>query len=139
MDCTGDLKADMEREMKANGRAYQKEWEGYWDTDWDILTKKVLAKKDLFTFIERGMVQLAEHQTPRGRIDRYSIEVKDGKYSYGKTRNHPELIDMHCENHNPSSPEKWENIREVLVSVFGELPEWMDSYVEQHFAKYKKG
>lgn len=140
MDCTGDLKADMEREMKANGRAYQPEWEKYWDADWDILTKKVLARKELFTFIDRGMVQLAEHKTPRGRIDRYSIEVaKDGSYSFGKTRNHPEIIDCHNENHNPSSPEKWANIREVLVSVFGSIPDWMDSYVVNHYAKYKKG
>lgn len=140
MDCTGDLKADMEREMKANGRAYETEWEKYWDADWDILTKKVLAHKDQFTFIDRGMVQLAEHKTPRGRVDRYSIEVaKDGSYSWGKTRNHPELIDMHCESHNPSSYEKWKNIREVLVSVFGEIPEWMDAYVADHYSKYKVG
>ena len=137
MDCTGDLKADMEREMIANGRAYQQKWEDYWDADWDILTKKVLANKDKFTFIDRGMVRLAEHSTPRGRVDRYSIVVgKDGSYSWGATLNQPELIDAHCENHNPASPEKWANIRALLIQVFGEIPDWMDSYVIEHHKKY---
>ena len=137
MDCTGDLKADMEREMKANGRAYQPDWEQYWDADWDILTQKVLAKKHLFTFIDRGMVHLGDHQTARGRVDRYSIKVaKDNSYSWGATLNQPEYIDAHCESHNPSSPEKWKMIRELLVKVFGDIPEWMDGYVSEHYAKY---
>lgn len=137
MDCTGDLKTDMEREMKANGRAYEVDWEKYWDADWDILTKKVLAKKDMFTFIERGLVKLAEHSTPKGRVDRYSIEVaSDGSYSWGATRNQDDLIDCHCENNNPASPEKWANIKSLLIQVFGNIPEWMDQYVIDHHKKY---
>ena len=137
MGCTGDLKADMEREMKANGRAYQEKWEDYWDADWDILTQKVLKNKDKFTFIDRGMVTLGQHATPKGRVDRYSIVVgKDGSYSWGVTLNQPDLIDAHCENHNPSSPEKWANIRALLVQVFGEIPDWMDNYVIEHHKKY---
>lgn len=139
MGCTGDLKADMEREMKANGRAYQKEWEQYWDADWDILTQKVSKQKNKFNFIGRGMVSLAKTQggnpgtnpasTARGRIDRYN---------YRDTMNQPEWIDMHCDNNYPASPEKWALIREVLVKTFGELPTWMDKYVEEHHNKYEK-
>lgn len=138
MDCTGDLKADMEREMKANGRAYGKEWEQYWDTDWDILTQKVLKQKDKFKFIHRGLVLLAMStpdgkgnpaHTPKGRVDRYN---------YRATMNQ-EWIDMHCENHNPSAPEKVEIIREVLLKAHGELPEWFDEYVNEHHKKYGQG
>lgn len=142
MDCTGDLAADMEREMKSNGRAYSQSWgddekgKGYWDADWDILTKKVLAKKNQFTFITRGMVQLGQYQTPKGRIDRCSIEVKDGVYHWGYTENQTDIIDIHCENHNPSAPEKWRMIRESIEKHIGEVPEWMDEYTEQHFKKY---
>lgn len=143
MDCSGDLKSDMEREMKANGRAYSSTWgdsesgKGYWDADWDILTQKVLAKKDLFTFITRGMVQLGQYETPKGRIDRCSIEVhKDGSYHWGYTENQTDVIDIHCENHNPSSPDKWKMIRGSLVKHIGEIPEWMDEYVLNHFKKY---
>lgn len=140
MGCTGDLAADMEREMKANGRAYKEKWEDYWDADWDILTKKVLAQKDKFTFVERGMVDLGKYRTPKGRVDRCSIEVApDGSYSWGYTADQKDLIDMHCENNNPSSPEKWKMIREVLEKTFGELPAWMDEYVKSHHAKYGKG
>jgi len=137
MDCTGDLKADMEREMKANGRAYKEKWEDYWDTDWDILTKKVLTKKVQFNFVPRGMVQCGKFKIPRGRVDRCSIKVaQDGSYSWGETLNQPELIDANCENQNPSSPEKWKMIRALLMQVFVAVPEWMDSHVIQHHAKY---
>lgn len=139
MGCTGDLAADMEREMKANGRAYKEKWEEYWDTDWDILTQKVLPRKKEFIFITRGMVQLGKCSTAKGRVDRCSIEVKDGKYHWGYTLNQQERIDMHCENHNPAAPEKWAMIREVLVKTFGELPLWMDSYVSDFYKQYGKG
>lgn len=140
MGCTGDLKADMEREMKENGRAYKEKWDDYWDADWDILTKKVLAKKSDFTFIERGLINLGKYSTPKGRVDRCSIEVSpiDNSYSWGYTLNQNNLIDMHCENNNPSSPEKWKMIREVLVNTFKEIPDWMDSYVETHHKQYGK-
>lgn len=140
MGCTGDLKADMEREMKANGRAYQENWLQYWDTDWDILTQKVLAQKDKFTFVERGMVNLGKYQTPKGRVDRASIEVnkETGAYSWGYTLNQPDLIDCHCENNFPASPEKWAMIRELLIKVFGEIPIWLDDYVMNHHLKYEK-
>lgn len=139
MDCTGDLKADIEREMKANGRAYGANWEQYWDTDWDILTQKVLKRRDEFKFIQRGLVLLAQctndgtgnpAHTPIGRVDRYN---------YRATMNQPIWIDMHCENHNPSAPHKWEVIREVLVKAHGELPEWIDEYVIEHHKKYGQG
>lgn len=139
MDCTGDLAADMEREMKANGRAYQKDWDQYWDADWDILTQKVLAKKDQFDFISRGMVQLGKYQTPAGRVDRCSIEVHaDGSYHWGYTANQTEILDAHAENHNPSSPEKWKMIRELIIQQVGSTPEWMDKHVEDHHKKYGK-
>ena len=139
MGCTGDLKADMEREMKVNGRAYGKEWSEYWDTDWDILTQKVTAQKGKFTFVDRGMVSLGKYQTARGRVDRCSIEVApDGSYSWGYTLNQPDLIDAHCENNNPSSPEKWAMIRALLIQVFKEIPIWMDDYVLKHHNKYRK-
>ncbi len=137
MDCTGDLKADMEREMKANGRAYKEKWEDYWDTDWDILTKKVLANHSSFRFVERGMVQLGKHKLPKGRVDRSTIEVaKDGSYSWGVSLNQPDLIDCHCENNNPASPEKWAMIKSLLLQVFGEVPLWMDEYTKEFYAKY---
>lgn len=139
MGCTGDLKADMEREMKANGRAYGEKWEEYWDADWDILSHKVLAQKNKFTFVDRGMVQLGKYQTAKGRIDRASIEVSpDGKYSWGYTLNQSDYIDMHCENNYPASPEKWAMIRDVLIKVFGEIPLWLDDYVMNHHLKYEK-
>ena len=137
MGCTGSLQADMEREMKANGRAYKERWDEYWDTDWDILTQKVLNQKEKFIFRERKMLTLGKYQTAEGRIDRCSIEVKqDGSYIFGYTLNQENYIDMHCENHNPSSPEKWKMIRDVLIKIFGEIPDWIDSYVEQHHKKY---
>lgn len=137
MGCTGDLHADMEREMKANGRAYQEKWEEYWDADWDILTQKVLAQKEKFTFVSRDMVQLGKYQTAKGRVDRCSIEVSPaGIYSWGYTLNQTELIDMHCENHNPSSVEKWRMMKDVLKRVYGDLPEWMEGYVINHHQKY---
>lgn len=137
MGCTGNLKNDMEREMKINGRAYQEKWDQYWDADWDILTQKVLAQKNKFQFVQRGMVSLGKYQSAKGRIDRCSIEVHpDGSYHWGYTENQEEYIDAHCENHNPSSPEKWKMIRDLLVKVFGELPTWMDAHVEQHHKKY---
>lgn len=139
MDCTGDLKADMEREMKANGRAYQKDWEQYWDADWDILTQKVLKKQNLFKFVDRGMVSLGKYQSAKGRVDRCSIEVHaDGSYHWGYTENQPDLIDAHCENNYPASPEKWAMIRALLIKVFGEIPIWMDDYVMNHHLKYEK-
>jgi len=153
MDCTGDLKADMEREIKANGRAYGEKWEEYWDTDWDILTTKVKAKAQIkpnecqpgyhhkerngFRFVERGMVQVGKYKLPKGRVDRASIEVaKDGSYSWGASLNQPDLIDCHCENNNPASPEKWAMIRSLLVQVFGDVPKWMDEYTKEFHAKY---
>jgi len=121
MGCTGDLKADMEREMKRNGRAYKEKWEDYWDTDWDILTQKILPRKNEFTWVPRGMVSIGRHTVPKGRVDRSSIVVNPVThvYSWGETRNQPELIDCHCENNNPSSPEKWANIKDLLIQVFG--------------------
>ncbi len=132
MDCTGDLKADMEREMKSNGRAYQEKWEDYWDADWDILTKKVLNHKQDFTFIERGLIKLGQDATPMGRIDRLGRGIE----GYKITMQQDNWIDMHCENHNPSAPDKWEMIRGVLLKVFGEIPYWMDDYVINHHNKY---
>lgn len=137
MGCTGDLKADMERELKRNGRAYKEKWEDYWDTDWDILTQKILPRRDEFTWVPRGMVSLGRHTVPRGRVDRSSIEVgNDNSYSWGATRNQAELIDCHCENHNPSSPEKWKNIKSLLMQVFKEVPAWMDVHATEHYKKY---
>ena len=138
MGCTGDLKADMEREMKRNGRAYKEKWEDYWDTDWDILTQKVLPRRNEFTWVPRGMVSLGRHTVPKGRVDRSSIIVDPvtNEYSWGETRNQPELIDAHCENNNPSSPEKWANIKSLLMQVFGEVPNWMDEHTKSHFEKY---
>jgi len=132
MDCTGDLKADMEREMKANGRAYlpQEDWEGWWNTDWDILTQKVLAKKEQFTFIPRELVKLAKDATPKGRIDRYDIDA---------TMNQEDMVDAHLSNHNPSAPEKVEILKTILLKYFGELPEWLDNYILNHHAKYGQG
>lgn len=138
MDCTGDLKSDMEREMKANGRAYETVWEKRWDADWDILTTKVLAKKNDFTFIERGWVQLGKNQTPKGRVDRCSIVVDptNNAYSWGYTTNQSNLLDMHCENHNPSSPEKWKMIKDELIKHHLDLPEWIDEHTIKHHALY---
>ncbi len=130
MDCTGDLKEDMEREMKLNGRAYQEGWENYWDADWDILTQKVMPRKNEFTFIHRGLIQLAQDATPVGRVDRYNMEA---------TMNQENWIDIHCENHNPSAPEKWAKVKNVLVKTFGELPTWMDEHVTNHHNKYGQG
>ena len=48
----------------------------------------------------------------------------------------PNWIDIHCENHNPSAPHKWEKVRGVLTKVFGELPDWIEPYVLEHHAKY---
>lgn len=132
MGCTGDLKADLEREIKANGRAYSDDWETYWNTDWDILTKKVLAQKEKFTFVERGLV----NGLPLGRVDRSTIMVNPETNEYSWITDYPTLIDAHCENHNSSSPEKWANIRKLLVQCFGELPEWMDEHAKQHYEKY---
>jgi len=137
MDLTGDLKADMERELKANGRAYKDKWEEYWDTDWDILTQKVLKRKADFKFVERGMIQIGKYKLPKGRVDRASIEVlPDGSYSWGASLNQSDLIDAHCENNNPASPEKWKMIKGLLLQVFGEVPAWMDEYTNQFYSKY---
>ena len=131
MSCTGDLKADMEREFKANGRAYGKDWETYWDTDWDILTQKFKAHGlENFTFIERGLVQLAKDATPKGRIDRYDFEA---------TMKQDEFLDAHLSNHNPSAPEKVSFLKTILERSFGELPSWFDEHVNQHHAKYGQG
>lgn len=134
MDCTGDLKADMERELKANGRAYapQEDWEAWWNTDWDILTQKVLAKKELFTFLHREMV----NGLPYGRVDRSTIKVHPESFEYSWITNYPELLDAHCENFNSSMPQKWANIRKLLVQVFGEIPDWMDKHAVEHYEKY---
>lgn len=131
MGCTGDLKADMERAMKENGRAYEKEWSGYWDTDWDILTQKFKAHGlEKFTFIERGLVQLAKDATPKGRIDRYDFDA---------TMKQDEFLDAHMSNHNPSAPEKVSFLKTILERSFGELPSWFDEHVNQHHAKYGQG
>lgn len=135
MDCTGDLKADMERELKANGRAYQPNWEQYWDTDWDILTQKVLKDKSKFTFIERGLV----NGLPKGRIDRAAIKVDPVTHEYSWNDNIPEKWDIHCESNNPASSEKWKMIKRSIESVLGSVPDWMDSYVEDFYSKYKHG
>lgn len=141
MDCTGDLKADMERELKANGRAYSQTWgdehgvKGYWDADWDILTTKVLAQKDKFTFIERGLV----NGLPKGRIDRSAIKVDPVTFEYSWNDNIPDPIDIHCESNNPASPDKWKMIKRSIENALGPVPEWMDSYVEQFYSKYKHG
>lgn len=140
MGCTGDLKADMERELKRNGRAYKEKWEDYWDTDWDILTQKILPRRKEFTWVERGMVSCGRFTVPKGRIDRCSIEVDPvtNAYSWGATKEQYKKIwvDAHCENHNPSSPEKWKMIRSLLEEVFGEVPEWMDTHAKNHYEKY---
>jgi len=142
MGCTGDLKADMEREMKRNGRAYakQEDWEIWWNTDWDILTQKIIPRKNEFTWVPRGMVSCGRFTVPKGRIDRCSIEVdpETNAYSWGATKEQYKKIwtDAHCENHNPSSPEKWKMIRGLLVEVFGEVPSWMDEHATNHYSKY---
>ena len=140
MGCTGDLKADMEREMKANGRAYGAKWEEYWDADWDILTQKVLARKNEFTFVPRGMMSIGHCATAEGRVDRVSIKVNNetGAYSWGWTLNQPERIDMHCENNNSASPEKWKMIRDELIKHHPDLPEWVDGYVREHHRAHGK-
>jgi len=130
MGCSGDLAADMDRAIRENGRAYGENWDVYWDTDWDILTQKVLPRKNEFTFIRRGMGNFAKDATPIGRVDRYDYE---------KTKNQPELIDLHASNHNPSSDEKWEVIKEMITKCFGEMPGWMDAHREQHHKKYGQG
>lgn len=137
MGCTGDLKADMEIAMKENGRAYAKEWgdeggvKGYWDCDWDILTQKFKAHGlDKFTFIERGLVQLAKDATPKGRIDRYDFDA---------TMKQEEWLDFHGSNHNPSAPEKVSFLKTILERSFGELPSWFDEHVSNHHAKYGQG
>lgn len=135
MDCTGDLAADMEREMKANGRAYGKEWEQYWDTDWDILTKKLLSRKDQINWVTRGMV----NGLPYGRVDRSTIQVdkNTGAYSWGASRNVTPKYDAHCESHNSSSPEKWANIRSLLLECHTDFPvQWFDEHARTHFEKY---
>lgn len=141
MDCTGDLKADMERELKANGRAYSQTWgdengvKGFWDADWDILTTKVLAQKDKFTFIERGLV----NGLPKGRIDRSAIKVDPVTFEYSWNDNIPDPIDIHCESNNPASPDKWKMIKRSIENVLGPVPEWMDSYVDEFYKKYGHG
>ncbi len=141
MDCTGDLAADMEREMKANGRAYGQEWgdangqKGYWDTDWDILTKKLLARKSEITWWPRKMV----NGLPYGRVDRSTIQVDpvSHAYSWGASGNLPEYYDAHCESHNSSSPQKWANIRSLLLEFHPDFPvEWFDEHAKSHFEKY---
>jgi hypothetical protein len=134
MGCTGDLKADMERELKANGRAYGEKWEEYWDADWDILTTKVRAQMDKFTFIPRQMV----NGLPYGRVDRSTIVVASGgSYSWGSSGNIPEKWDAHCEWHNSSSPEKWKNIRALLIEHFPDMPiEQFDEHAKTHYEKY---
>ncbi len=135
MDCTGNLAADMEREMKANGRAYGETWEQYWDTDWDILTKKVLARpKEEFEFIPRKMV----NGLPYGRVDRSTIVVaSDGSYSWGSSRNQPEYYDLHAESHNSSAPEKWKNIRALLLECHPDCPiELWDIHAAAHYEAY---
>jgi len=132
MDCTGDLKADMEREMKANGRAYETVWEKRWDADWDILTTKVLARKNDFTFINRPLV----NGLPYGRIDRSTIMVNPENFEYSWKTDYPETFDCHCENHNPSSPEKWKMVGGLLEKIYGELPQWINEHVKEHHAKY---
>lgn len=134
MGCTGNLAADMEREMKANGRAYGAEWEQYWDTDWDILTHKLLARKDDINWVSRGMV----NGLPYGRVDRSTIVVgADGSYSWGASLNIPEKLDCHCESNNSSAPEKWKNIRELLLQFHPDFPvEWFDEHANAHYEKY---
>jgi len=100
---------------------------------------KVLAQKQRFNFVERGMVQVGKYKLPKGRVDRASIKVApDGSYSWGESLNQPDLIDMHCENNWPSSPEKWKMISDTLTEVFGSVPEWMHSYTEEFHKKYFK-
>lgn len=135
MGCTGNLAEDMERELKANGRAYGENWEQYWDTDWDILTTKVRARpKELFNWCPRPMV----NGLPYGRVDRSTIQVAaDGSYSWGSSRNQPELWDAHCEWHNSSSPQKWANIRSLILECYHDAPvaEW-DLHQQKHYEKY---
>lgn len=127
MGCTFNMAGDMEAAMKENGRAYSDDWETYWNTDWDILTKKVQPRKDEFISIDRGMVHLAKDSTARGRADRYNIEA---------TMNQEPLIDCHAENHNPSTPIKFEPLLRVLEKAFGEYPEWLREYAETHHTLY---
>lgn len=135
MDCTGDLKADMEREMRRNGSAYSDNGDVRWNTDWSILTEKVLAQKEKFTFIERGM----ENGLPKGRIDRSTIKVNPETFEYTWNTQVGEKIDCHCENSNSAAPQKWAMIRKLLVEVFGGVPDWADSYVETFYKKYGHG
>lgn len=138
MGCTGDLAADMERAMKENGRAYGEKWEQYWDTDWDILTQKVKAaqaKGVEFLFMPRRMV----NGLPYGRVDRSTIQVDQvtNAYSWGASRTQPEYYDAHCESHNSSSPQKWANIRELLLECHPDAPiEVWDEHAARHYEKY---
>ncbi len=136
MGCTGNLAWDMETAMKENGRAYGKEWEQYWDTDWDILTQKVKARPaEEFNWVTRGM----QNGLPMGRVDRSTIVVdkETGAYSWGASRNISEFWDCHCEWHNSSAPQKWANIRELLIECHPDAPisEW-DLHAKTHFEKY---
>lgn len=132
MGCTGDLKADMEREMRRNGSAYSDNEDVRWNCDWSILTEKVLAQKEKFTFIERGM----ENGLPKGRIDRSTIKVNPETFEYTWNTEVGEKIDCHCENSNSAAPQKWAMIRKLLVEVFGGVPDWADEYVANFHAKY---
>lgn len=129
MGCTGDMHEDMEREMKRNGRAYSEDWETYWNTDWDILTDKVKPRIGEFTFVNRGMIQLAKDSTAKGRVDRYD---------YTKTLQQPDLIDIHCYNGGVTRPENVDVIKDLLIKTYGEAPEWFDSYVNEFHEKFCK-
>lgn len=141
MGCTGNLAADMEREMKANGRAYGQTWgdengeKGYWDADWDILTTKVrLRPPSDFIWVPRPMV----NGLPYGRVDRSTIVVgTDGSYSWGQSGEITEKWDCHAEWHNSSSPEKWKNIRSLLLEHFPDAPitGW-DIHAKNHYERY---
>lgn len=129
MECTGDIHADMEREMKRNGRAYSEDWETYWNTDWDILSDKVKPRIGEFTFVHRGMVNLAKDSTAAGRVDRYD---------YAKTLQQSPLIDIHCYNGGVTRDENIAVIKDCLLNAYGEYPEWLDDYVKEFHEKFCK-
>lgn len=108
LNCTYDTAKDLERDAKEIGIAYSPDWEKWWNHDWTLLTKRLKPFHDKLTLIDRGQTSKG---LALGRIDRADWEGTQDQ----------EWIDAHCENTNPSHPDKAAKFINVFEKVYGKL------------------
>jgi hypothetical protein len=105
MNLSGDSAHDFIRDAKDVQTAYSNDWEQWWQFDQVLITKKLEKFKNQIRFINRGRAVNSPYAF--GRIDRGN----------SMTRIPTPWIDAHCENANPSHPEKLEK----FLSIFNEV------------------